>query len=95
MVGQLVVQAYPHVGVDYTCINGLAETFAGHSQVDYWLATGGSPYPPQTPAEYGFYTYTYPPALEATPSLAQWWTVPWYPDGPFAESAIGGWFPVR
>ena len=82
-------------GTNYAFIDGHAQTFAGQSLMDYWLATGGSPYPPQPPTEYGFYTYTYPPGLEATPSLAQCWAVPWNRDGPFAVSQIQGWYPVR
>ena len=63
--------------MNFALFDGHARTFAGQPLIDYRLATGGSPYLPPSPAEYGFYTYTYPPGLEATPNVGQWWIVPW------------------
>ena len=82
-------------GMNFAFFDGHAQTFAVQPRVDHWLATGGSPYPPQTPAGYGFSTYTYPPGQEAAASFAQWWAVPWYPDGPLGQSAIANWYPAR
>ena len=86
---------FVHMGdMNFAFMDGHAQIFGGQSLIDHWLATDGAPYSPQTPADYGFHCYTYPPGLEATASLAQWWTVPWYPDGPFAENAIECWYLV-
>ena len=51
---------------------------------DHWLATGGVPRSPQSPAEYGLYAYTYPPELNEDSLIAgaRWWVPPYYPSGP-------------
>ena len=77
-VGLLAIQFCPH-GRHKLRIHGWpCPNICGQPLIDHSLATGGALYSPQTPPEYDCYCYTYPPGLEATPNLAQWWAVPWH-----------------
>ena len=67
-----------HMGSDsFMFVDGHAATFKVEPIINWAQATGR--YDDNTA-----YTYTYPPVLNQRSSLAgaQWWSIPWYPDGP-------------
>ena len=72
---------------NFSFVDGHAKTYDCDSINEHWLATGGA-VPPNLPIgnngriAHGTGVYTYPPELGNSPSDAEWWTVPWYPDEP-------------
>ena len=62
----------------YTFVDGHAQFSPVEPRNEHWRATLSSS------TQMGDYQYTYPPIHNDLGTLneAEWWTVPWYPDGP-------------
>ena len=71
--------------VNWSFIDGHAESSDFSPFAEYWIATGGiADFAPQTPGEKGDYAYTYPPEANSAGSVAEadWWVPPHYPEAP-------------
>ena len=84
------------IGLNFSFIDGHAKTYDAAPINEHWYATGGGdPTPFGLPywryssllaAGFGLSSYTYPPEFGNSPSDAEWWTVPWYPNEPHNSS---------
>ena len=75
-----------HMGsVNFSFIDGHAESYAFQPFAEFWIATGGiANFSPPSPSQYGRRAYTYPPLKNRLQSVAdaEWWIPPYYPEGP-------------
>ncbi len=80
LFGQYFLNWVHHASANFVFVDGHAATYKSKPIIDWWVQTGGTL--DWGAPVYGTYASHYPPQA-ASPGLAEWWVVPWYPDPPF------------